>query len=141
MKKLIKQLSVSGISFLCGSMLFIQGVMADISVIANKDSSASSLSKKQIKKLFLGKDSSMKPVDQKEGSAIRNDFYSKITGKNEAKMKAYWSKMIFSGKAVPPESAADDSAVKVWVTKNKSGIGYIDSGSVDGSVKVLFTAN
>lgn len=141
MKKLIKQFSVSSLVTVCGSVLFMQVAFADIAVVANSASSASSLSAKQVKKLFLGKNDSMKPVDQAEGSGIRNDFYSKVAKKNESKMKAYWSKMIFSGKAVPPEIADDDAAVKAWLAKNKNGIGYIDSGSVDGSVKVLYTAN
>jgi len=141
MKKLIKKLTIASLVTMCSSVLFVQVVMADISVIANKASSTASLSEKQVKKLFLGKDDSMKPVDQSEGSTIRNDFYTKVAHKDEAKMKAYWSKMIFSGKAVPPESADDDAAVKAWVAKNKNGIGYIDSGSVDDSVKVVYTAN
>ncbi len=114
-------------------------VMADIAVIAGATSSASSMTSRDVKKIFLGKSSKMNPVDQTDGSDIRNAFYSKVVGKNPAKMKAYWSKMIFSGKATPPAVSSDDSAVKSWVNKNKKGIAYIDSSAVDSSVKVLLT--
>jgi len=54
-------------------------------------------------------------------------------------MKAYWSKMIFSGKAAPPAVFDNDAAVKSWVASNTDGIGYIDSSQVDVSVKVILT--
>ncbi len=113
---------------------------ADIAVIAGSGNSAS-VSKKDVKKIFLGKKTSMNPMDLPDGSAIRDEFYQKVAKKNPSQMKSYWSKMIFSGKATPPENADDDAAVKAWVAKNPKGIGYIDSGSVDDSVKVLLTIN
>lgn len=114
---------------------------AEIAVIANSANPASSISTANSKKLFLGKRSGFKgtPVDQPEGSAVRDTFYQKAAGKNGSQMKAYWSKMIFSGKATPPETVADDAAVKAWVAGHADGIGYVDSGSVDDSVKVLLT--
>jgi len=33
---------------------------------------------------------------------FRDDFYNKVTGKSAAQMKAYWSKIIFTGKANHP---------------------------------------
>jgi len=140
MKKLLKKSGIVGSVAVCLGLLLMQSALADIAVVASADSSAGSLSAKDVKKIFLGKKNTMVPVDQKEGSAIRNDFYSKVANKDQAKMKAYWSKMLFSGKATPPDNVEGDDAVKAWLAKNKNGIGYIDSGSVDGSVKVLFTA-
>jgi len=121
------------------SLLAVSSVaIADIAVIANSNSSAS-VSQKDVKKIFLGKKTSMTPVDQKDGNAIRDTFYQSVAKKDASQMKAYWSKMIFSGKAIPPEVSEDDAAVKAWVAKNPKGIGYIDSSSVDNSVKVLLT--
>ncbi len=121
------------------------GTWADIAVIANTANPESNLTPAQAKKIFLGKRTSFPggswaaPVDQAEGSPIRDTFYKKATNKDASQMKAYWSKMIFSGKATPPESVGDDAAVKAWVSGNKDGVGYIDSGAVDDSVKVLLT--
>ena len=125
---------ITGLSLLLASSY----AMADIAIIANADSSASA-SQKDIKKIFLGKKTSMSPIDQSEGSTIRDSFYKSIAKKNTSQMKAYWSKMIFSGKAIPPETSDNDTAVKAWVAKTPKGVGYIDSGSVDDSVKVLLT--
>ena len=112
--------------------------LADIAVIVNSGNSTSA-NQQDIKKIFLGKKTSMKPIDQAEGSAIRDGFYQKIAGKNVSQMKAYWSKMIFSGKAIPPEVSSDDASIKEWIIKNPNGIAYINSSSVDASIKVLLT--
>jgi hypothetical protein len=134
----INKLKIASLVAICGSFVFTQISMADIAIIANT-SNSSSVTVKEVKKIFLGKNDTMTPVDLSEGNATRNAFYEKVVSKNEAQMKAYWSKMIFSGKATPPESKSDDAGVKVWVASNQKGIGYIDSGSVDDSVKVLLT--
>ncbi len=118
---------------------------AEIAVIAHPDNPEPGLTAAQAKKIFLGKRTSFPggawatPVDQPEDSPIRDQFYQKVAGKDAGQMKAYWSKMIFSGKATPPEVVGDDAAVKAWVAGHKEGIGYIDGGAVDGSVKVLLT--
>ena len=118
---------------------------AEIVVIANAANPEASVSVGEAKKIFLGKRTSFPggawaaPVDQVEASTTRDTFYKKAAGKDAAQMKAYWSKMIFSGKATPPEAVADDAAVKAWVAGNKDGIGYVDSGAVDATVKVLLT--
>ena len=139
MNKLINTLKLASLVIVYCSALFSYSALADIAVIANTANASSSLTVKNVKKIFLGKDNSMKPIDQSEGNAIRNEFYQKAAHKSESQMKAYWSKMIFSGKATPPETSANDASVTAWVANNKNGIGYIDSTSVDGSVKVLLT--
>jgi len=123
--------------------VLVSGVVnAEIAVIINPASSISQANIKSIKKVFLGKKSTLDGAqvlvaDQGEGAAIRSEFYQKVTKKNAAKLKSYWSKMIFSGKAIPPEEVGDDAAVIAWVASTKNGIGYVDSSAVNDSVKVL----
>jgi len=139
MKTMIHSLLAAALVLLMAS----PAAQAEIAVIANSANSESSLTAKQVKKIFLGKKNAFpgggaaKPADQGEGSATREAFYQKIAKKNTDAMKSYWTQMIFSGKASPPEAVGDDAAVKAWVASNKDGIGYVDKSSVDGSVKVL----
>tara|TARA_R110001592_G_scaffold336019_1_gene621146 strand:- start:53178 stop:53621 length:444 start_codon:yes stop_codon:yes gene_type:complete len=127
----------------CCVILFSHATTADIAIVVNPNSSESSISTSHAKKVFLGKKTAFTSgntataVDQPEGSDLRNTFYQKLSNKNEAQMKAYWSRMIFSGKATPPHIVADDTAVKAWLASQSDGIGYIDSSAVDESVKVL----
>ncbi|MGE5242025.1 MAG: phosphate ABC transporter substrate-binding protein [Bacteroidota bacterium] len=77
------------------------------------------------------------PVDQSENSPVRKKFYSAVIKKDDSALKVYWSKLLFTGKAQPPDEIGDDAAVKKWVATNPDAIGYVDGKFVDGSVKVL----
>lgn len=116
---------------------------ADVAVVVSSKSSAGSLTAAQVSDIFLGKSSSFPgggaavPIDQSEGSAVRDEFYTKVTGKSAAQVKAYWSKIIFSGKGKPPKDVADSGAVKKQLAENPNAIGYIDKAAVDGSVKTV----
>lgn len=118
---------------------------ADTIVIVNPDSGISKITAKETKSIFLGKSKKLPngkpatPVEQPEGNATRDTFNNKVLRKNERKLKAYWSKKVFSGKGQPPKQLADDAAVKAYVKKTTGGIGYIDSSSADASVKTVLT--
>jgi len=60
-----------------------------------------------------------------------------VIKKDDSALKVYWSKLLFTGKAQPPDEIGDDAAVKKWVATNPDAIGYVDGKFVDSSVKVL----
>lgn len=133
------------IAVLCVLSLFSATVMAEVVVIVNPGSGVTTLSMAQAKALFLGKTQKFPngakaiPVDQKEGSGTRSTFNEKVLKKNDSQVKSYWSKMVFSGKASPLKSVADDAAVKAFVAGTSGAVGYIDGSQVDGSVTVVLT--
>jgi ABC-type phosphate transport system substrate-binding protein len=102
------------------------------------------LSKDQVSDIFLGKLSHYPdgilavPIDQQEGSGARDDFYRRLADKSPAQLKAYWSRIIFTGRGQPPGTVANDIEVKRRLAANPAAIGYIDSTLVDASVRVLF---
>ena len=138
--------TLAGMTLLLAGSLFSGIALGEIAIIANPAAGASELDAKTAKKLFLGKTKSIPGmggvtlVGQNDDSPTKAEFTKKITKKKLSKYKAYWSKMIFSGKAVPPKELADDAAVKAYVAKHADAIGYIDAGNVDDSVKVLLSA-
>ncbi|MET0265266.1 MAG: hypothetical protein ABW202_06610 [Duganella sp.] len=118
---------------------------AEIVVIVSAKSAATALTEEQAADVFLGKSNTLPgggqavPVDQSESSAVREQFYTKVAGKTGAQMKAYWSKLIFTGKGQAPKDAGDSAAVKALVAGNPNIIGYIDKSAADATVKVLLT--
>nr|WP_314545676.1 hypothetical protein [uncultured Massilia sp.] len=114
--------------------------MAEVVVVVNPKASEASMSKDQVAQFFLGKSSAMSPVDQPESAAIRAEFYKKVTDKDASQVKSLWSKLVFTGKATMPKEAADSAAVKKMVAADPKAIGYIEKSAVDGSVKVVYTA-
>ncbi len=77
--------------------------------------------------------------NQNEGSAAREAFNDKVLGKSSSQLKAYWSRLIFTGKGTPPKESGSDADVVSLVAKNPNLVGYVDAAAVDGSVKVVYT--
>lgn len=132
-------------ALLCGMLALAPVAQAELAVIVNPGNSASSAKAKVIGRIFLGKTKSLPgggkvaAVDQPDGSANKNNFYKGATGKDEGKLKSYWTKRIFTGKGTPLEVVGDDAAVMAWVASHADGIGYVDSSVVDGSVKKILS--
>jgi len=116
---------------------------ADVVVIVSAKSHITSLTAEQTAKIFLGKasnfpdDSDVLPIDQTEGSAIRDEFYFKVVHKSPSQLTAYWAKVIFTGDGRPPAIMDSSLNVKKAVAKNPNAIGYIDKSAVDKSVRVI----
>jgi ABC-type phosphate transport system substrate-binding protein len=116
---------------------------ADMVVVVSAKSPTTTLTSNQVLDIFLGRSDRYPnggpavPIDQEEGTATRSEFYSKLAGKNEAQLKAYWSKIIFTGRGQPPMAVANGIEVKKRLAANPAAIGYIDQSQVDGTVKVV----
>ena len=128
------------IAFLIAAAVAAAPAMAEVVVVVNPKAAESSMSKEQVAQFFLGKSTSMTPIDQADSSPIRAEFYKKVADKDAAQAKALWSKLVFTGKATMPKEVGDSAAVKAAVAANPKAIGYIDKSAVDGSVKVVYTA-
>ena len=116
---------------------------AEIVVIANK-ANLSSLSSVQLEDIFMGRSRSFSngrialPLDQ---LTLRAAFYQKLTAKPIEQINAYWVRLMFTGQTTPPSILPNDKAVLTTVSENKDTIGYIDSKSVDNSVRILLRLN
>jgi len=115
---------------------------AEVAVIVHPSNTAT-LDQAEIARLFTGRGASFNngskatPVNLADSAAARAEFDSKVLGKSSSQMKAYWSKLVFTGKGTPPKEVATDADVKAAVAADASAIGYIDAAAVDGSVKVV----
>jgi ABC-type phosphate transport system substrate-binding protein len=120
--------------------------VADVVTVVSAKSPVSTLSKSQVADIFLGKTTELPggaqavPIDQNEGSAAREEFYARFTGKSAAQVKAHWSKIIFTGRGQPPLEVPNSAEVKKRLIENPNAIGYIDQNMVDSSVRVVLRA-
>ena len=124
-----------------GSLLLLATLPAfaqSVAVIVNPKHGGG-LSVEQVSNVFLGKSSDLTAVDLPDGAPARDAFYQKVTGKDAAQVKAYWAKLVFTGKAQALKEMSSDAEVKKFVAANPNAVGYIDKGAVDGSVKVVLT--
>jgi ABC-type phosphate transport system substrate-binding protein len=125
------------------SLLFVANfALAEIVVVVNPANS-NSLDKKKVQRIFLGKDKKFADgaetiaVNQVAENQLRQDFDSVVLGRSSSQVSAYWSKLVFTGKGIPPKEVASDAEVIDLVAKNPSVIGYINKASVTDAVKVV----
>ncbi|MRV73036.1 hypothetical protein GJ700_15100 [Duganella sp. FT92W] len=133
MNKLLASLLVAG------AALSALPAQAETVVIVSQKNPATRMFAEQASQFFLGKSNMFTPIDQAEGSQIRNEFYQKLTDKDAAQVKAIWSKLVFTGKATPPKEYKSNADVKKAVADDPKAIGYIDKSAVDDTVKVILT--
>jgi ABC-type phosphate transport system substrate-binding protein len=122
--------------------LFMPGAGAvELVVIVSAKSPVASLRADQVADIFLGQvgrfpdGGDAVALDQGVGSPQRDEFYAKVASKTPALLKAYWSKMIFTGRGQPPREAPGSAAIRKLVADNPALIGYIDRSALDASVK------
>ncbi|MDS1310951.1 phosphate ABC transporter substrate-binding protein [Marinobacter xiaoshiensis] len=126
------------------SLLVSPLAMADVVVIGHS-AGPDSITENQVRDLYLNRSNEL-PDGQKattfemaSGDAVRAQFHDKITGRNDAQLKAFWSKQVFTGRGQPPAEVNNAAAMKARVSSTPGSIGYIDEADVDSSVKVIFT--
>ena len=143
MNSSIRCVSVFKHIVLFGTLVLSSPVFADMVIIVHRSSSLNSIDNAELGRLFLGKSSEFsdgtraKPINQVPTSDMRQEFDSTILNRNQAQLKSYWSKMMFSGEGTPPEELNGDLDVLKKVMEDTSAIGYVDSSAVNGAVKVL----
>ena len=113
-------------------------------VIVNSANPASALRAGEVSALFLKRaeqwpdGTKVSAVDLDEGEPARESFSKQILEKSTAAVKAYWQKMIFSGRSVPPPEKASPEEVVSFVESHPGGIGYVPAGTPLGAgVKIL----
>lgn len=128
-----------------GLMLLLMAATAgaEIVVVVNHANPADSLSRREVVDLYMGRTqffadgSLVLRLDQAPQSKERQEFYRGLVNKSVAEVNAYWAKLLFSGRASPPQVVEGNKAMLATVRDNKNAIGYIDSAFVNDSVKVV----
>ena len=97
-----------------------------------------------VKKIYLGKKKSFSngrtaivfgPIDSDPALA---EFNEKVMEKSNSQIKAYWSKVIFTGAGTPPMQTPASEMISE-VSSNPDAIGYVDRSLVTDAVKVAMT--
>jgi len=100
------------------------------------------VSKEQVADIFLGRTyrfpngSEAVPLDQQEGSSVRNRFYAAFTGWSPAQLKSYWAKIIFTGRGQPPATVASGEIRKA-LASNPQAVAYVDRSAVDDTMRIV----
>ena len=121
----------------------MNAAVAEVVVVVSAKSRIATLDVNQVASIFLGKTltypngDEVVPLDQSEGTAVREEFYAKVTRKSPALLKAHWSKLLFTGRGQPPRELTNGSVLKKAIAENPAFIGYMDKNEIDASVKIV----
>lgn len=130
------KLLVVGLVFISSSLF------AEVAIIVHP-SNTGSIDETMISRIFTGKAKSFPsggkaiPINQTSGAAITEDFNKKALKKSSSQLKAYWSKLVFTGKGTPPKEVSNDAEMIELISANPNLIGYVDKSSVTGDVRVI----
>jgi len=112
-------------------------------VVVNVTNVTQQLSHDQVVNIFLGRYRSLPsggaatPIDQPESSALKTEFYRKLVNKEPNEINAYWSRLIFSGKTLPPLQTANSADVVALLINNPGAIAYMERGLVDKRFRIV----
>lgn len=127
-------------------LLLLHGnLQADLAVIISAKRPALKMSQEEVAKVFLAKTTTFAdgmralPVDQTSGTPLREQFNAKVLDKSDSQLKAYWSRVVFTGTGTPPKEVGGDNEVKKLVADNPNLIGYIDKTKLDSSVVAILS--
>ncbi len=126
------------------TLFSMSNAFADVAIVVHP-SNDSAFDQGTIKKIFLGKTKSYSNgrsailISANYSDPATEEFNSKVIGKSSSQVKAYWSKILFTGKGTPPQEMDSNAAVISAVASNPDAIGYLDASAVTSDVKVVAT--
>lgn len=123
---------------LASSMMLSALTFAEVEVIVHPSNGAA-LDKDSIQRIYLGKTRAFPgggeavAISMKEGSAAEGDFTKSVLGKSPKQLKAYWAKMVFTGKGTPPRQIDSAAEMVNLISANPNLIGFVPAGSAGGA--------
>jgi len=129
------------------ALLAVAAQAGDIVVVVSAKNPPMVLGVEQVAHIFLAQSvrlpdgAEVAAIDQPIGSELRDSFYRQVTGMSPTLVKAYWTKMVFTGRGRPPKVAPGSAAIRKLVADNPLLIGYIERDALDDSVREVLTVN
>lgn len=123
---------------------FSSAASAETVVIVSASSPVAHLSRDEVINIFMGRyrrladGSSALPVEPGMDAPVRKAFYKSLLGKSVSEIRAYWARLVFSGRTSPPEELAGDAEVVDRVARDPAAVGYVERQSLTSRVRVVF---
>ena len=137
MKKILTYLSICFLALWVGGTAY-----AEVMIITHPDVKETSLTKRDIKEIFLGKKgqwqdiSQIRPVLMDEAEVLK-EFLQTYIKKTSNQYTNYWKKMLFTGKGNPPIRFTSSAEVVAYVSKTAGAIGFVQAGTSVENVNTI----
>jgi ABC-type phosphate transport system substrate-binding protein len=121
----------------------IQGhAESDVLIICNRDVPDTTLTKDDIKNIFLGYKTEWSNKQKiicvtLEGSDVNETFMQEYVGKTSFQFIYFWRRQVFTGKGRPPQSFTTEESLVDFVSQTEGAVGYISAASIKDTVKII----
>jgi ABC-type phosphate transport system substrate-binding protein len=125
------------------SLAPVEKAFAELVVIVNKNNPTASIRATDLRLIYNGgkrmfeNGTVIQPANLQPENEVRNDFFSRVLHLDAESYRLYWVRMIFSGKGKPPVEFENEEEAVNFVATNKGGLAFVDSSSVDSSIKAV----
>jgi len=132
-------MKILALIFILLSMLHAE----DIAIVVSKDFDANALDKSDVSRIFLAKTNRVNSIRIKvvelKNSSYKKEFYKNVSGKTLGQLRAYWTTLIFTGKARPPKQIRTKTELEAKIKNDTSVITYLPLSEVTDDMKILYT--
>lgn len=114
-----------------------------IVVVMSTSSGVEALTREQVINIFFGRFRQLPngetavPVDQPMEQPLKSAFYRKLVNKDLAEIRAYWARLVFSGRTSPPEQAATEEEALQLLLERPGAVGYLWNGPLPPKLRVV----
>jgi len=126
-----------------GALALAASAKADLYVVVNAANPVKALSQKEVVDIFMGRTRAFvggefaQALDLPRDSATRAAFYVALTGMSAAQVNSYWSRLMFSGRTMPPQQLSGEPAMQEQVRRTPGAIGYLSAEPADKNLHVV----
>ncbi len=114
----------------------------NVVLIGNPSVKTSTLSTKDVSKIFLGKkitwdDGTKIIIVLQKNKTTHSEFLREYIHKSPSMFAGYWQRQVFTGKVVEPISFNSDQAVIEYVIQTTGAVGYVSTSANLDKVKTI----
>jgi hypothetical protein len=115
-----------------------------IIVVANTPDTSITLSRQEIRNLFMGGALSydLRAIALPPENQTRVLFNTKVVGLTESRIQSYWAQMRFSGRKTPPTELRSESLVIEYLLNHPGTVAYLsEDAEIPVGLTVIFKVN
>ena len=115
-----------------------------IIVVANTPDTSITLSRQEIRNLFMGGALSydLRAIALPPENQTRVLFNTKVVGLTESRIQSYWAQMRFSGRKTPPTELSSETLVIEYLLNHPGTVAYLsEDAEIPVGLTVIFKVN
>jgi ABC-type phosphate transport system substrate-binding protein len=124
-------------------LIWFGSARAEQVVVVRADSEIGALSRTEVTNIFLGRyrqlagGAQAEPFDLPAGSPEHAAFYEALLNKTSAEIRAYWARLIFTGRVAPPRTVDSGDRLVEQLLANPRAIGYLERQRLDRRLRIV----